>query len=146
MMKLGDLQNRSIQMANISESILRIRKLIAEARKAASKVRQSSFQTSKLNEHWCNTKLYNRVEVLSVSPHHFSYCVHQVSVSMKFNGKSAVQVRTPRSLADPGAYTSLKFHITLPKAARKKRQDANNQFVFYMGNKNVSQSHFSRHV
>ncbi|KAB5546449.1 hypothetical protein PHYPO_G00072140 [Pangasianodon hypophthalmus] len=98
MKKLDRLQNHSIQMSNISENILRIRELIAEARKAASKV----------------------------------------SVSMKFNGKSAVQVRTPSNLADLAAYTSLKFHITLPQAGRKKRQDANSQFVFYLGNRNSS--------
>ncbi|KAM9445291.1 laminin subunit alpha-5 isoform 1-T1 [Clarias gariepinus] len=97
--KLDRLQNRSLQISNISENILRIRELIAEARKAASKV----------------------------------------SVSMKFNGKSAVQVRTPRNLADLAAYTSLKFHITLPQAARTKRQVTNDQFVFYLGNKNSSQ-------
>lgn len=39
MKKLDRLQNRSIQMSNISENILRIRELIAEARKAASKVK-----------------------------------------------------------------------------------------------------------
>lgn len=63
---------------------------------------------------------------------------HQVGVSMKFNGKSAVQVRNPSNLADLAAYTSLKFHITLPQALRKRRQDTNSQFVFYLGNKNVS--------
>uniref|UniRef100_A0A4W5JH76 Laminin domain-containing protein n=1 Tax=Hucho hucho TaxID=62062 RepID=A0A4W5JH76_9TELE len=39
MKKLDKLQNHSAQMPNISENILRIRQLIAEARKAASKVR-----------------------------------------------------------------------------------------------------------
>lgn len=41
MKKLDRLQNHSIQMSNISENILRIRELIAEARKAASKVLQT---------------------------------------------------------------------------------------------------------
>ncbi|XP_047662931.1 laminin subunit alpha-5 isoform X3 [Tachysurus fulvidraco] len=98
MKKLDRLQNHSIQMSNISENILRIRELISEARKAASKV----------------------------------------GVSMKFNGKSAVQVRNPSNLADLAAYTSLKFHITLPQVIRKRRQDTNSQFVFYLGNKNSS--------
>lgn len=98
MKKLDRLQNHSMQVSNISENILRIRELIAEARKAASRV----------------------------------------SVSMKFNGKSAVQVRKPSNLADLAAYTSLKFHITLPQAARIKRQVTNSQFVFYLGNKNSS--------
>ncbi|XP_031422129.1 laminin subunit alpha-5 isoform X2 [Clupea harengus] len=88
----------SVQMPNISENILRIRQLIAQARKAASKV----------------------------------------SVPMKFNGTAGVQVRTPSNLADLAAYTSLKFHITLPETSRKRRQDSNRQFVFYLGNKNSS--------
>ncbi|KAI5095781.1 laminin subunit alpha-5 isoform X1 [Silurus meridionalis] len=96
--KLDRLQNHSMQMSNISENILRIRELIAEARNAANKV----------------------------------------GVSMKFNGKSAVQVRTPKNLADLAAYTSLKLHISVSNAARKKRQDASSQFVFYLGNKNSS--------
>lgn len=78
------------------------------------------------------------LKTVPIFPCHFSHCFHQVSVSMKFNGKSAVQVRTPSNLADLAAYTSFKFHITLPQAARQKRQVANNQFVFYLGNKNVS--------
>ncbi|XP_072512537.1 laminin subunit alpha-5 isoform X2 [Salminus brasiliensis] len=93
--KLDSLQNNSVQMPNISENILRIRELIAEARKAANKV----------------------------------------SVSMKFNGNSGVQVRTPSNLADLAAYTTLKFHITLPKTTRKRREPVNKQFVFYLGNK-----------
>ncbi|KAG7323189.1 hypothetical protein KOW79_012891 [Hemibagrus wyckioides] len=62
----------------------------------------------------------------------------QGGLSMKFNGKLAVQVRTPSNLADLAAYTSLKFHITLPQATSTQRQDANSQFVFYLGNKNSS--------
>ncbi|KAM6929230.1 laminin subunit alpha-5 [Lycodopsis pacificus] len=60
----------------------------------------------------------------------------KVGVSVKFNGSSGVQVRTPRNLADLAAYTSLKFYITLPEAARARRQDnSDKQFVFYLGNK-----------
>ncbi|XP_029580196.1 laminin subunit alpha-5 [Salmo trutta] len=99
MKKLDKLQNHSAQMPNISENILRIRQLIAEARKAASKV----------------------------------------SVPVKFNGTSGVQVRTPSNLADLAAYTSLKFYITLPEASRARRQDQpDKQFVFYLGNKDSS--------
>lgn len=62
---------------------------------------------------------------------------------MKFNGASGIQVRTPSNLADLAAYTSLKFYITLPEAARTRRQgDGNKQFVFYLGNKDVSISCF----
>lgn len=59
----------------------------------------------------------------------------QVSVSMKFNGASAVQVRTPRNVADLAAYTSLKLYIT-PSA--QTMLDNSTQFIFYLGNKNVS--------
>uniref|UniRef100_A0A671Z1U8 Laminin subunit alpha-5 n=1 Tax=Sparus aurata TaxID=8175 RepID=A0A671Z1U8_SPAAU len=63
----------------------------------------------------------------------------KVGVPVKFNGESGVQVRTPRNLADLAAYTSLKFYITLPEAARARRQDNGiKQFVFYLGNKDVS--------
>ncbi|XP_035864341.1 laminin subunit alpha-5 isoform X2 [Sander lucioperca] len=63
----------------------------------------------------------------------------KVSVSVKFNGQSGVQVRTPPNLADLAAYTSLKFYITLPEAARARRQDnSDKQFVFYLGNKDSS--------
>lgn len=63
----------------------------------------------------------------------------KVGVSVKFNGQSGVQVRTPSNLADMAAYTSMKFYITVPDGARKKRQDTvKKQFVFYLGNKNVS--------
>ncbi|XP_030280261.1 laminin subunit alpha-5 isoform X2 [Sparus aurata] len=63
----------------------------------------------------------------------------KVGVPVKFNGESGVQVRTPRNLADLAAYTSLKFYITLPEAARARRQDNGiKQFVFYLGNKDSS--------
>ncbi|CAN9515277.1 unnamed protein product [Ophioblennius macclurei] len=63
----------------------------------------------------------------------------KVSVPVKFNGKSGVQVRTPNNLDDLAAYTSLKFYITLPEAARARRQDSlTKQFVFYLGNKDSS--------
>lgn len=54
---------------------------------------------------------------------------------MKFNGASAVQVRTPRNVADLAAYTSLKFYITLSAPVT---QDNSTQFIFYLGNKDVS--------
>lgn len=136
MKRLDRLQNHSMQMSNISENILRIRELIAEARKAASRVRQASFKISDLIIIDAQTVIaYDYIFSLVIF---FSHCFYQVSVSMKFNGNSAVQVRTPSNLADLAAYTSLKFHITLSKETRKKRQAANRQFVFYLGNKNVS--------
>ncbi|XP_028307698.1 laminin subunit alpha-5 isoform X2 [Gouania willdenowi] len=63
----------------------------------------------------------------------------KVSVPVKFNGKSGIQVRTPPNLADLAAYTYLKFYITLPEASRARRQDGvDKQFVFYLGNKDSS--------
>ncbi|XP_051914619.1 laminin subunit alpha-5 isoform X3 [Hippocampus zosterae] len=63
----------------------------------------------------------------------------KVSVPVKFNGASGIQVRTPPNLADLASYTSLKFYITLPEAARSRRQDDGaKQFVFYLGNKDSS--------
>ncbi|XP_077572690.1 laminin subunit alpha-5 isoform X2 [Stigmatopora nigra] len=60
----------------------------------------------------------------------------KVSVPVKFNGSSGVQVRPPPNLADLASYTSLKFFITLPEAPRSRRQDVDTeQFVFYLGNK-----------
>lgn len=51
MKKLDRMQNRSMQMSNISENILRIRELIAEARKAASRVLTSLLKTLTLLHH-----------------------------------------------------------------------------------------------
>ncbi|XP_035512224.1 laminin subunit alpha-5 [Morone saxatilis] len=63
----------------------------------------------------------------------------KVGVPVKFNGASGVQVRTPHNLADLASYTSLKFYITMPEAARARRQDdSTKQFVFYLGNKDSS--------
>nr|XP_020464725.1 laminin subunit alpha-5 [Monopterus albus] len=58
----------------------------------------------------------------------------KVSVPMKFNGASGVQVRTPPNLADLAAYTSLKFYITLP-TQDKQQGNSTRQFIFYLGNK-----------
>ncbi|XP_036961278.1 laminin subunit alpha-5 isoform X1 [Acanthopagrus latus] len=63
----------------------------------------------------------------------------KVSVPVKFNGESGIQVRTPRNLADLASYTSIRFYITLPEAARARRQDSSvKQFIFYFGNKDSS--------
>ncbi|KAM9752098.1 laminin subunit alpha-5 isoform 2-T2 [Menidia menidia] len=63
----------------------------------------------------------------------------KVSVPVKFNGASGVQVRTPSNLADLAAYTSLKFYITLPEPARSRRQEElSKQFVLYLGSRNSS--------
>uniref|UniRef100_A0A8C1MUB0 Laminin, alpha 5 n=1 Tax=Cyprinus carpio TaxID=7962 RepID=A0A8C1MUB0_CYPCA len=65
---------------------------------------------------------------------------NKVHVSMKFNGNSGVQVRTPSNAANLAAYSSLHMYIKLPHATRTVRQATTNpQFVFYLGSKDVSQ-------
>lgn len=54
---------------------------------------------------------------------------------MKFNGRSGVQLRTPRDLSDLAAYTALKFYLQSPKPASD--QVAGDQFVLYMGSRQV---------
>uniref|UniRef100_A0A7N8XFZ2 Laminin subunit alpha-5 n=1 Tax=Mastacembelus armatus TaxID=205130 RepID=A0A7N8XFZ2_9TELE len=61
----------------------------------------------------------------------------KVSVPVKFNGTSSVQVRLSPNLADLAAYTSLKFYITLPAQDMQQSNDTQ-QFIFYLGNKDVS--------
>lgn len=56
-------------------------------------------------------------------------------MSMKFNGRSGVQLRTPRDLSDLAAYTSLKFYLQSPEPARG--QAAGDHFVLYMGSRQV---------
>lgn len=65
-------------------------------------------------------------------------CLHlQVRVSMKFNGRSGVQLRTPRDLADLAAYTALRFHLQSPELAPESGQEAGDRFVLYMGSRQV---------
>lgn len=59
----------------------------------------------------------------------------QVKVSMKFNGRSGVQLRAPRDLTDLAAYTALKFYLQSPEPASD--QVAEDQFVLYMGSRQV---------
>ncbi|XP_026188237.1 laminin subunit alpha-5 isoform X2 [Mastacembelus armatus] len=61
----------------------------------------------------------------------------KVSVPVKFNGTSSVQVRLSPNLADLAAYTSLKFYITLPAQDMQQSNDTQ-QFIFYLGNKDSS--------
>ncbi|XP_006896997.1 PREDICTED: laminin subunit alpha-5 [Elephantulus edwardii] len=61
---------------------------------------------------------------------------NKVKVPMKFNGRSGVQVRTPRDLADLAAYTSLKFYLQSPEP--EPGQPAGDYFVLYMGSHQAS--------
>ncbi|XP_067382208.1 laminin subunit alpha-5 isoform X2 [Channa argus] len=65
----------------------------------------------------------------------------KVSVPLKFTGASAVQVQTPRNVADLAAYTSLKFYITL--SPQPVQQDNNTQFVFYLGNNDSNKEYLA---
>lgn len=65
-------------------------------------------------------------------------CLHpQVKVPMKFNGRSGVQLRTPRDLADLAAYTALKFYLQNPEPAPEPGQETGDHFVLYMGSRQV---------
>lgn len=67
-----------------------------------------------------------------------SHVLHtQVKVSMKFNGRSGVQLRTPRDLADLAAYTALKFYIQSPVPAPAPGENTGDRFVLYMGSRQV---------
>lgn len=56
---------------------------------------------------------------------------------MKFNGRSWVQLRAPRDLADLAAYTALKFYLQDSEPAPPPGQDAGDHFVLYMGSRQV---------
>ncbi|XP_017358968.1 laminin subunit alpha-5 isoform X2 [Cebus imitator] len=60
----------------------------------------------------------------------------KVKVPMKFNGRSWVQLRTPRDLADLAAYTALKFYLQDSEPA--PGQGARDHFVMYMGSRQAT--------
>nr|XP_009294934.1 laminin subunit alpha-5 isoform X1 [Danio rerio] len=71
---------------------------------------------------------------------------NKVSVSMQFNGKSGVQVRTPSNVADLAAYSSLQMYIKLPSPTIKKKRQTeatNPQFVLYLGNRDSSKEYMA---
>lgn len=132
--KMDRLQNNSSHMPNISENIHHIRQLIQQARNAASKVDTHTHKHTSSWTYTCSISYFLWLFLCGLAP-----SPPQVSIPMKFNGKSGVQIRTPPNLADLASYTSLKLYITLPEAARQRRQeDGRKQFVFYLGNKDVS--------
>lgn len=63
---------------------------------------------------------------------------NKVKVSMKFNGHSGVQLRTPRDLADLAAYSALKFHLQSSEPAPEPGQQAGDHFVLYMGSRQAT--------
>ncbi|XP_036179424.1 laminin subunit alpha-5 [Myotis myotis] len=60
----------------------------------------------------------------------------KVKVSMKFNGRSGVQLRAPRDLTDLAAYTALKFYLQSPEPTSD--QVSEDQFVLYMGSRQAT--------
>ncbi|XP_021110870.1 laminin subunit alpha-5 isoform X2 [Heterocephalus glaber] len=62
----------------------------------------------------------------------------KVRVSMKFSGRSGVQLRTPRDLADLAAYTALKFHLQSSEPAPEPGQQGGDHFVLYMGSRQAT--------
>ncbi|MGH0150303.1 UNVERIFIED_CONTAM: hypothetical protein FKN15_045804 [Acipenser sinensis] len=62
----------------------------------------------------------------------------KVSVPMKFDGTSGVQLRNPNNLLDVAPYTSLKFYISLLEGKKKRQTESEKQFVFYLGNKDAT--------
>ncbi|MBZ3880868.1 Laminin subunit alpha-5, partial [Sciurus carolinensis] len=62
----------------------------------------------------------------------------KVKVPMKFNGRSWVQLRAPRDLADLAAYTALKFYLQNSEPAPPPGQDAGDHFVLYMGSRQAT--------
>ncbi|KAM3618812.1 uncharacterized protein V6R79_025116 [Siganus canaliculatus] len=120
--------NQALMEAN--SSVHRLGETIPMLMKKLDKLQNHSAQMPNISEN------INRIRELIQQARN---AASKVGVPVKFNGASGVQVRTPRNLADLAAYTSLKFHITLPEAARSRRQDAGaRQFVFYLGNKDSS--------
>ncbi|XP_043543539.1 laminin subunit alpha-3-like [Chiloscyllium plagiosum] len=73
---------------------------------------------------------------------------NKINVAMKFNGNSGVEVRLPDNLDHLKPYTSLLLYLKRPNvlpprgdAGRRKRQDATNMFVLYLGNKDTSKDY-----
>ncbi|KAM9590306.1 LOW QUALITY PROTEIN: laminin subunit alpha-5 [Trichechus inunguis] len=60
----------------------------------------------------------------------------KVKVPMKFNGRSGVQLRAPRDLADLAAYTALKFYLQSPEPV--PGHPAEDHFVLYMGSRQAT--------
>ncbi|XP_073931172.1 laminin subunit alpha-5 isoform X2 [Castor canadensis] len=62
----------------------------------------------------------------------------KVKVPMKFNGRSGVQLRAPRDLADLAAYTALKFYLQSPVAVPTPGENTGDHFVLYMGSREAT--------
>lgn len=67
--------------------------------------------------------------------HHITHC-SQVTVPMRFNGKSGVEVRLPTDPGDLKGYTSLSLFLQRPDS--RENGGTEDMFVMYLGNKDVS--------
>nr|XP_033789765.1 laminin subunit alpha-3 [Geotrypetes seraphini] len=68
---------------------------------------------------------------------------NQVSIPMRFNGSSGVEVRPPSNLEDLKGYTSLSLFLQRPASRldRRRRQLSSKMFVLYLGNKDTSKDY-----
>ncbi|KAK5624087.1 hypothetical protein CRENBAI_015003 [Crenichthys baileyi] len=116
-------------LINASETVQKLEEHIPTLMKKLDDLQNYSVQMPNISEN------INRIRQLIQEARNTA---SKVSVPMKFNGRSAVQVRTPSNLADLAAYSSLKFYITLSETKQRKRSsdDTKPQLVFFLGNKN----------
>ncbi|XP_054881817.1 laminin subunit alpha-5-like, partial [Poeciliopsis prolifica] len=116
-------------LINASETVQKLEENIPTLLKKLDDLQNYSVQMPNISEN------INRIRQLIQEARS---TVNKVSVSMKFNGKSAVQVRTPSDLADLAAYTSMKLFISPKPLTKRKRStsDSKPQFVFFLGNNN----------
>ncbi|KAM4737780.1 laminin subunit alpha-5 isoform 2-T2 [Anableps anableps] len=116
-------------LRNASETVQKLEEHIPTLLKKLDDLQNYSVQMPNISEN------INRIRQLIQEARN---TVNKVSVSMKFNGKSAVQVRNPSNLDDLASYTSMKFYISRsePKQRKRSTTDPKTQFVFFLGNKN----------
>uniref|UniRef100_A0A8C1MUI0 Laminin, alpha 5 n=1 Tax=Cyprinus carpio TaxID=7962 RepID=A0A8C1MUI0_CYPCA len=121
--------NRALNETNTSVAALS--DILPQLMNKLDRLQNTSFPPSNISDS------IQRIRQLIEQAHNAANKVH---VSMKFNGNSGVQVRTPSNAANLAAYSSLHMYIKLPHATRTVRQATTNpQFVFYLGSKDVSQ-------
>ncbi|KFO61539.1 Laminin subunit alpha-3, partial [Corvus brachyrhynchos] len=70
---------------------------------------------------------------------------NKVSIPMRFNGSSGVEVRPPSNLEDLKGYTSLSLFIQRPQQ-RSNIQQGENRFVLYLGDKDTSKDYIGMAV
>uniref|UniRef100_A0A9J7XYR4 Laminin subunit alpha-5 n=1 Tax=Cyprinus carpio carpio TaxID=630221 RepID=A0A9J7XYR4_CYPCA len=120
--------NRALNDTNTSVAALS--DILPQLMNKLDRLQNTSFPPSNISDS------IQRIRQLIEQAHN---AANKASVSMKFNGNSGVQVRTPSNAANLAAYSSLHMYIKLPHATRTVRQATTNpQFVFYLGSKDTS--------